>query len=196
MQHLQQKNRDIVTAAQQVRRVDEDAGGVLKIAAVPLYDAENIGVGQVAVQAVGTQQEQVAFTAGMLGRFRGHLALRADHAGDHIAQMRSARLRLGNLAVAHLLFHHGVIAGEPLDRAITKAVAAGVAHVRDPQTSPLWHGLQRDQRGAHAAQPVVPHSQGVHGAVRRKHRLLQVARSHGVRVQMARLGQEGRSGLA
>src|ERR1035441_9206131 len=133
---------------------------------VPGSAGEDAGDGVVvefAAEAVGGEQEEVAGIGGVGGDVGFDGRLRADGAGDDVADGRGSGLQAADEAGAELLLDQRVVLGEEVKRAAAKEVAAAVADVGEPER---WAGRggrglrqQRgifqegsDESGAHAAQ--------------------------------------------
>ena len=125
-------------------------------------DAGDGGVVEFAAEAVGGEQEKVAGLEGVGGDVGFDGGLRADGAGDDVADGRGSGLEAVDEAGADLLLDQRVVLGELAEYAAAKEVAAAVADVGEPEG---WAGRdgwvigQRgvfeqggDEGGAHAAQ--------------------------------------------
>ena len=120
-------------------------------------DARDLGVVELAGEAVGGEQVEVAGLGGVDGDVRLDRGLRADGAGDDVADRRGGGLDAAEHAGADLLLDQGVVLGEECEGAARgrdssgcrrhgRSRAVGVAAARPPQ--------RRDQGGAHAVQAV------------------------------------------
>src|SRR5476649_202239 len=119
---------DIIAAVLPICNVHQAAYGVFQIA-VGGHDVRHLKRRDGAMQAVGTQQKNVA---------RDHLVVVGIHADEHSAAERAAqkmaRFGLGRLlrreqAKTHLFAGDGVIAGERFGMAMANQVTAGIADV-------------------------------------------------------------------
>ncbi len=121
---------DVVVAAGGVGCGDERGGGLVE-RGVGVDGALNDGVGDVAVEAVGAEQEDVAGHDVDGDGVGGDEELVAEGAGEEMAVCADGGLGFGEDAEADLLIDHGVVAGELAGGAVAEEVAAGVACVGD-----------------------------------------------------------------
>ena len=118
--------RDVVRRPGGEGRLDEGAAGPAGI----LRRGEERGdlrVGHAAGQAVGAEEEEVAFLELDVGEGGRDLVAGADRAGDHVALRVPFRFGLADLAQVEELLHQRMVAGQPLERAAAQPVGAAVA---------------------------------------------------------------------
>jgi len=134
-------------------------------------EALDLFVRELAGEAVGAEEEEVAGFDFGFDEVGGDVSLGADGAGDDVAQGGAGGFGAGHAAEADLFFDEGVVLGAELDAAVAQAVAAAVADVEDPyavlgfRLIRRQRGEQADQGGAHAAEAEVALGAGVDGFV-------------------------------
>ena len=109
-------------------------------------------IGELAGEAVGAEQKQVAGFGFELEDVGSDAALRAQSARDDVAQRGAQRFQPAHLAHPDLFLDQRVIESDLLQVGvgvrIAQAVAAAVAHVDHPRVALV--DQKRHQRGAHA----------------------------------------------
>src|SRR5579859_4439504 len=130
-------------------------------------DGFDLFVTQLAGEAVGAEEEEVAGLNFGLNEVGGDADLGAEGAGDHVAQWGAGGFGAGHAAEADLLLYQGVVLSAELDVVVAQAIAAAVADVEYPDAAVFFGhaGEQGYQRGAHAGQARVALGAGVDGVV-------------------------------
>ncbi len=130
-------------------------------------DGLDLVVGELAGEAVGAEEVEVAGLDGGFDEVCGDAGLRTEGAGDDVAKGAACGFGAGHTAESDLLFDEGVVLSAEFELAAAEAVTAAVADVDDPEAGVVIDiGKDADEGGAHAAEAGVALSAGVDGIVR------------------------------
>ena len=116
-------------------------------------DGGDLGVGELAAEAVGTEEEDVALPDVDDAGVDLDALVGADGAGDHVAPGEGGHVFRAEEALLDEVVGERVVAGHLLQRAVAEAVHPAVAHVGDHR-APL-HEVEPDEGGPHPAPPPV-----------------------------------------
>lgn len=138
--NAEEEDGDVVVAAMGVGGVDEGVAGRFEPGFV-VEDGGDLQVGDVAGEAVGGEQVEVAGSHGMPGDVGLDRGLRAEGAGDDVADGRGGSLGAAECAGTNLFFDQRMVLGEEVQRTFAQEVAAAVAHMGQPEDG-ILRGLQ------------------------------------------------------
>jgi hypothetical protein len=154
--HREAHRGDVVLAAALEREVDQQ---IRKPRPLLREQLRQLVLGEIAVQAVGAEQVEIARQQIGDERVHRNRRLDADRARDDVAVLRRGHLLPGDEPALELLLNDGVIFGQLVRATVAKQVDAAVADVAHHRL--LAGREQRHHRGAHAALARVARGDGV-----------------------------------
>src|ERR1700728_4856380 len=153
---------NVVVAAGLVGGGDKARAELLK-GKIEAQQRLEVRIGELARQAVGAKQEEVSRLSFQLEDIGRDGVLRAQSAGNDVAQRGAQGFHTVHAAHADLLFDQRVVDGDLLEARVAKAVTAAVADVEDPCVALVDE--QSHQGSAHAAEVLASLGAGEDGLI-------------------------------